>query len=152
MKNKYRSMACWCASIALLLAGCAHAPNQEMSDARQSVQAARDSGAAKHAGELLQQAEDLLHQAEEELGRRYFKRARDEAIAARTAAVEAHDIAVAIKQAQEAIAAVHSHGSSPDDAEILLRQALEAANAGDGQRAIGLANEAKTRAELILNQ
>ncbi len=60
-----------CAAVAalLLLAGCATAPVQEMSDARQAIQAAEEAGAAEYAPEALQDARRLLTSAERKLQR-----------------------------------------------------------------------------------
>lgn len=73
------------------LAGCAGAPVQEMSNARQAIKAARDAAAG---GEVttppsLVEAEALLNRAEDSLQRRAYKAARRDAIAARGKAAEA---------------------------------------------------------------
>jgi Domain of unknown function (DUF4398) len=70
-------------------AGCASAPVQEMSDARQAIRAARDAGAAQKAPAMLDEARSLLASAEAHLEKREFKEARDDAVAARRRAVEA---------------------------------------------------------------
>ena len=73
------------------LAACAGAPVQEMSNARQAIQAARDAGADKAAPETLSEAEALLDRAQDSLQRRSYRDARRDAIAARGKAVEALD-------------------------------------------------------------
>lgn len=80
--------------LAGLLSACATAPVQEMSDARQALQAARDAGAERAAPELLQGAASALDQAEQELNagsyieaRKQADIARDKAIAARKKAL-----------------------------------------------------------------
>jgi hypothetical protein len=70
-------------------AGCAGAPVQEMSDARQAIRAARDAGAAQVAPTKLDEARTYLSSAEGHLERREFRAARRDAVAARRSAVEA---------------------------------------------------------------
>ena len=74
---------------ALALAGCAGAPVQEMSNARQAIRAARDAGAERTAPQKLNEAEALLIRAEDSLERRAYREARRNAIAARDKAAEA---------------------------------------------------------------
>ena len=62
----------WC----IIISACATAPIQEMSDARQSLQAAYDAGAEKYASVTLHSAESALKQAENKLENRVFKEAR----------------------------------------------------------------------------
>ena len=68
---------------ALALAGCAGAPVQEMSNARQAIRAARDAGAERAAPQKLNEAEALLIRAEDSLERRAYREARRNAISAR---------------------------------------------------------------------
>ena len=80
--------------VAFLLAGCAGVPYQEMSDARQAVEAARPLVAdrpvqreqVQRARTLLQQAEDHLHAGDYAAARRLAEQARDLAIDARESA------------------------------------------------------------------
>lgn len=77
-------------SAGLWLAGCAAAPTQEMSDARQSIEAAHV--AAIMAGEEspgLLRAERLLRQAQQDLYAGDYRAARRSAIEARQAASKA---------------------------------------------------------------
>lgn len=80
-----------CVAVAtlLLLAGCASAPVQEMSDARQAIQAAEEAGAASYAPEALQDAKRLLTSAERKLQREAYQSARIDAREARRRATEA---------------------------------------------------------------
>jgi hypothetical protein len=90
------------AILLLLLAavsGCAGAPVQEMSNARQAVRAAEHAGAAQTAPELMAESKALLKQAESNLRHGEYRAARDEAELARSKAVEARSIAEAAKQA-----------------------------------------------------
>lgn len=75
------------------LIGCAGAPVQEMSNARQAIRAARDAGAEQVAAEQLTQARALLERAEADLQSRSYREARRNAVAARGKAVEALEAA-----------------------------------------------------------
>jgi hypothetical protein len=74
-------------SLVVLLAGCAAAPVQEMSNARQAVEAARQVGAASLAPLEMKTAEALLVQAEKSLAEKRYREAREQAKAAREQAV-----------------------------------------------------------------
>jgi len=81
-----------------LIAGCTTAPpTQEMSDARQSVEAAESIGAETHAPVALDSAQHLLSIAENDLEAGDFEKAQKDAIAAREAARQA----VTISQAKQ---------------------------------------------------
>jgi hypothetical protein len=85
-------------SVVLMCTGliaCAGAPVQEMSNARQAIQAARDAGADKVAPEKFNEAQALLDRAQDNLQRGAYKNARRDAIAARGKAAEALDAAQA---------------------------------------------------------
>lgn len=71
----------------LLLASCAVAPVQEMSDARQAVEAALQVGAGSLAPAEMKSAEALLQQAEKSLAQRQYRQAREQAGAARDQAL-----------------------------------------------------------------
>ena len=75
------------------LSGCAGAPVQEMSNARQAIRAARDAGAESVAGAQLTEARALLERAEASLQSRAYRDARRNAVAARGKAVEALEAA-----------------------------------------------------------
>lgn len=79
------------------LSGCASAPVQAMSDARQAIRAAQDAGAAQNAPASLGEAQGLLNRAEANLNRRYFGAARRDAERAHAKAVEALEISRAPK-------------------------------------------------------
>ena len=84
-----------------LVIGCATAPpNQEMSDARQSVEAAESIGAEKHAPVAMNSAQQLLSRAQDDFEAGEYDEAQKEALAAREAARQA----VAISQAKQASA------------------------------------------------
>jgi len=132
----------WCA----LLSGCATAPIQKMSDARQSLRAAQDAGAHKYASTNLRNAELALERAEKKLEDRAFKEARINAVTAKTEAMDAQEIALAIGAAKDAVTNAAKNGHASPEAEALLEQAEQAASQGDKQGALSLANEAKVKA------
>ena len=83
-----------------VVSGCAGAPVQEMSNARQAVRAAERAGAATVAPEVMGEAKELLKSAESHLRRGDYRNARDEAELARTRAVEARSLAETAKASQ----------------------------------------------------
>ncbi|WP_455200371.1 DUF4398 domain-containing protein [Kaarinaea lacus] len=72
-----------------LLSGCVSAPVQEMSDARQAIQAAKEAGAQPDSQHNLQKAESLLKDAELALENGEYKKARSTALEARNEAMQA---------------------------------------------------------------
>jgi hypothetical protein len=84
-----------------VVSGCAGAPVQEMSNARQAVRAAERAGATATAPEALGEAKQLLKSAESHLRRGDYRSARDEAELARTRAVEARSLAETAKASQQ---------------------------------------------------
>lgn len=129
---------------ALWLAGCATAPTQEMSDARQSVQAAHEAGARDYASHHLRVAVQYLQEAERELELRYFSRARHDAVVAKSEAVKARNVTVAIKEAEGEIAQSAAPEPVLRRATDLLLEAMQAASEGRDKKAIRLADEART--------
>ncbi len=81
----------------LVLFACAAAPIQEMSDARQAVQAAKTSGVDAQQSKLLELAEDHLKSAELKLQRRWYDSAREDAILARDAALKSQQETVDVR-------------------------------------------------------
>ena len=71
------------------LLGCAGAPVQEMSNARQAIKAARDAGADRSESQQLSTAQTLLEQAETSLQKGDWRDARRNAVEARRKANEA---------------------------------------------------------------
>lgn len=71
------------------LLGCAGAPVQEMSNARQAIKAARDAGAARFEPRQMSAAQTLLEQAETSLQKGDWRDARRNAVEARRKANEA---------------------------------------------------------------
>ncbi len=74
---------------AVTLMGCAAAPIQAMSDARQAIEAAVQSGGDQKAAQQMQDARTAMAQAETALKRVQYKRARELAQEARAKAIEA---------------------------------------------------------------
>jgi hypothetical protein len=83
---------------AWLLSGCASAPVQEMSDARQAIRAAQEAGAEQTAAAPLSEAQIALNRAEANLNKRFFRAARRNAEEAHRKAVEAMNAARAEKK------------------------------------------------------
>jgi hypothetical protein len=73
------------------LLSCAVLPTQEMSDARQAVQAAKQVRAERLAPELMQAAEQQLQAAEEALQEGHYPQAREAANRARSIALRAYE-------------------------------------------------------------
>jgi Domain of unknown function (DUF4398) len=78
------------------LAACAGAPVQEMSDARQAIQAARAAGAPTRAPEDFSAAQAAIQRAESNLQEHEYSRAKLAAIEAK------HDASAALARAQSA--------------------------------------------------
>jgi len=72
---------------------CGSAPVQEMSEARQAIDAARIAGAEQHAAEQYKKAQTLLKDAEQLLNDRHFRKAGLSAADARDEAVRARETA-----------------------------------------------------------
>lgn len=126
------------------LAGCASAPTQEMSDARQSVQAAHEAGARDYASHNLRIAVEYLEEAERELELRYFSRAKHDAVVARSEALKARSVTLAIREAEGEIAQSAAAEHVVRQATDLLLEAIQAAGEGKDKKAVRLADEAKT--------
>lgn len=101
-----------------LIIGCATAPPmQEMSDARQSVEAAESVGAEEHAPVALDSAQHLLTRAQNDLEAGDFEEAQKEAIAAREAARQAVTISQT-KQTEQNKAELTKPDPTPEQAAI----------------------------------
>lgn len=89
----FRHLALLCLSV--LLVACAFAPPiQEMSNARQTIQAAKDARAQQYAPEPLEIAERMMREATELLENGAYQRARESAIAAQQYAIKAQQQAL----------------------------------------------------------
>lgn len=86
------------AIIGIFLSACAvSAPVQEMSNARQSIGAAKEAGAGDLADELLSEAQQRLRSATEELDAGEYERARVLALEAIHLALKARQLAISKK-------------------------------------------------------
>ena len=82
-----------------LLSACATiAPVQEMSNARQSIRAAKDANAENLAANVLSEAQQRLRSAMSELDAGEYERARILAIEAKHLALKARQLAVSNKK------------------------------------------------------
>jgi hypothetical protein len=131
---------------ALALGACAGAPTQEMSDARQALGAARDADAPRHAPGAYGQAVAHMEAAATSLQDGAYEVARERALAARSAAIDARRVAAAIGDAVRALGQAGGEGAARADAARLLEQARRAAARGDAEAAIDLAGRAVRRA------
>lgn len=77
-----------------MVMGCTTIPTQEMSDARQAIQAAREANASQLAPEIMEGAEKRLDKAKQALDAGAYDQARDEALAARREAIKARSEAM----------------------------------------------------------
>ena len=144
--------AFWLAA-SLLLGGCATSgpPTQEMSDARQALDAARQVNAASHVPETLQDAQSLLSQAEEKLGEGAFAQAQHDALAAKAEATKARTMASAISEAKAALREAEAVDALSGGAMGLLQQAEAAALMDDDKATVRLAREATQHAARDIN-
>jgi len=127
-------------------------PIQEMSDARQAVQAAGEAGADTHAGLSLKRAREGLERAEDALEGRRYDEARREAIAAKEGAASARRAAVAIRRAYSSIDEAERLGGALGEAPDLLGRAQTRARTGDDAAAVDLADQAQRLAEASLSR
>ena len=89
LSRHFRHLCAWCLALGALVGCAVAAPVQEMSNARQAIQAAREAKAEQYAPAVLDTAERLLKQATDELERGNYDSARQNALAARDEAVRA---------------------------------------------------------------
>ncbi len=88
----------WFACALLAAGGCETAPPvQEMSDARQAIEVARQAGAEAHAGPELTEALHFLESAEHDLDVEEYARARRSALQAKSKALEARALSEAVQ-------------------------------------------------------
>ena len=140
-----------CGLWGMLLVGCASAPIQEMSDARQALQAAEHAGASQLSPRALGRAKAHLRDAEEALDVRAYREARHEAQLAREQAIQARSSATVINNAEAAVREAARLGNPQGDTAVLLDHALEAARQGKEDQALALARQAAEQAGKALN-
>lgn len=144
----------WClvAGGMVVAGGCASVPpTQEMSDARQALDAAREADAGRYSPRAMEGASHLLSQAEQKLEAGAFKQAQQSALAAKQEATRARTMAAALSAARIALREAAADGVLSAEAQTLLQQAEVAASADDEKSAVRLAGEAKQRAEQDVN-
>src|SRR3569832_1080129 len=129
------------------LVACAGVPTQEMSNARQALQAARAANADTHAAKSFSEAEQRLSKAERELSGQFYARARKDAVIARSDAITARNIALAIAEARAAVAAAEAEGAVSSATRDWLAKAESAAAAVREDDAVLAAGRAKEQAE-----
>ncbi|MCP4702444.1 MAG: hypothetical protein GY862_37135 [Gammaproteobacteria bacterium] len=141
--------------LGILAAGCSSVPpTQEMSDARQAIQAVRNIGAVQHIPFSVYHAEEHMAKAEEELARgvHAYDYARFNALAAKKSALQAHEVVRALDRAKAAVQAAGQSGPSWKEAQALFEQAKTAARQGNAKKALSLAEQARKRGNSALNQ
>jgi len=131
--------------LSLLLVGCASYPTQELSDARQALQAAEEANAAQHAPIHLGKATKLLSSAEHALApeKTSYATARTNALAAKKVAIKARELSLAFTSTIEELKDHALTTPSHNKANKLLQQAQDAAQAGDGILAAALVSKAR---------
>jgi len=133
--------------LTLLIIGCTIAPMQEMSDARQAMQAARYVKANSITPPTWAKAEQQLMLAEQNLEAGEFKQARQAAILAKKQALNAYHVAIAIQRAKklwQTLSLITNHMG-----QTLLEKAQFAALEGKVDKAISLADEAYRQAKQL---
>jgi len=85
----------------LMVAACAGWPVQEMSDARQALEAAETAQANIYAKQDFERAKKMLDQANEELSTGNYQKARQHAAEAKTLATQARENAMQAKQSSQ---------------------------------------------------
>lgn len=90
----YKHLLLWVVVFFAIVACAIPAPVQEMSNARQSLQAAKAARAQVHASSQYNRAKELLDQAAKELESGEYLEARENALAAKIAANKARQMAI----------------------------------------------------------
>lgn len=146
-----RSLSVWGA--VFMLAGCAAAPIQQMSDARQSLQAAHAADADVHAPGMLKRAETDLSHAELALARHAYGQAKDAAVKAKREAADARRLAVAVNRAEQAAGQADRLGLLDEAAsQALNRVKTEAASVEDVEALRHRAQDIARRLEERVNR
>ena len=86
---------------ALSMSGCASAPVQEMSNARQALKVAGEAGAMASTSAPYREAQALLRSAEQNLENHSYRAARHDAVRAKALAIQATDSSVASDQSRD---------------------------------------------------
>ncbi len=123
---------------ATILSACAVAPLQEMSDARQALQSARDIGAEKYAPQQLNAAAADLSDAERLLGEGegQYSAARSKALASKQAAITARELSMALSRAKQSLTQAGASGLDTARWQSELDAALADAENGKSDEAL----------------
>ncbi|RMD70207.1 MAG: DUF4398 domain-containing protein [Gammaproteobacteria bacterium] len=113
-----------------LLMACAGKPTQEMSDARQMLQAATEAGAARFAPAYLARARRALEEAQEALELHAYGRARAKAEEAKRWASRAQAQAAVFRKTEAAVRKAAQEGRLTPEVEALWQKAMQAAEEG----------------------
>ncbi|OUD13853.1 DUF4398 domain-containing protein [Thioflexithrix psekupsensis] len=135
------------------LAGCTTLlPTQEMSDARQALQAAQLVQAEKYAHQQVQMATFKLSHAELNFSAGNVQSAREHALSAKEAAIAAHTMAVALVRAENVLHTLHHYDTQAAEAlKATLEQARHAAETGDVRSTLFYADDTYRAAKQRLN-
>lgn len=136
----------------LFIASCASPPTQEMSDARQAVQAARQAGAERFAQKSLESAQTELEEAERQLQSKKYRKAKKHAMMSKQKAVTARQVASTFQSAEAAMKIADKLPNSWRDTKKIFSKAKKAIQAGDSGKALKLAHMARKQAEDAENQ
>ena len=129
-------------SMTVMAVGCAYVPMQEMSDARQAIQAAHYIAADSYVPTTLAIATQNLTEAEQNLEIGKFVQAQQSAIIARDQAVSAYKMTRAIKRVQKVWQEITLLGYSTSTLSPLLEKAQLAARQNHFEKTIAFAQEA----------
>jgi hypothetical protein len=135
-----------------LVVGCATIPTQEMSDARQAIQAARKAQAEYYAPGSLAIAEQNLTQAEQHLEEKAYEQARLVAVLAKRQALNSYNMARSLDRAKRIWQTISELGDSTVVDRRLLEKAYLAASQNHIDKTIEWANKAYYEGEIILNR
>lgn len=135
-----------------LVVGCATIPTQEMSDARQAIQAARKAQAEYYAPGSLAIAEQNLTQAEQHLEEKAYEQARLVAVLAKRQALNSYNMARSLDRAKRIWQTISELGDSTVVGRRLLEKAYLAASQNYIDKTIEWANKAYYEGEIILNR
>jgi hypothetical protein len=136
----------------IVVVGCATIPTQEMSDARQAIQAAREVQAEYYAPGSLAIAEQNLTQAERHLEEKAYEQARLVAVLAKRQALNSYNMARSLDRAKQIWQAISELGDSTLVGRRLLEKAYLAAKQNHIDNTIEWANKAYYEGEIVLNQ
>jgi len=131
-------------SLCALLTSCAAVPSQEMSDARRSLDAAREANAGALVPGAMASAESALEEASAALRAGKYDAARESAGRAQETAILARQLATRLATVDTAIAAARAAGKPWQGAQELLGHARAASREGALARALEIAGRAQS--------